>query len=45
MSLTLGGKSQTRPDVFVFEVGKICQEFVLSHARGQILKHVYDGDA
>jgi len=45
MSLTLGGKSQTRPNVFAFEVRKICQDLGLRHAGGQILKHVCDGDA
>ena len=44
-ALPVCGERQGRPDVFPLQVWEIGQDFVLGHARCQVLQHVIYGDA
>jgi PIN domain nuclease of toxin-antitoxin system len=44
-TFTVGSKRQCRANVYAFQVGKVCEYFILGHSAGQVVKDVVHRDA
>lgn len=45
LPFTISGKAEASADIFLGEIGEVCQNLLSTHPSCQIREHVIDGDA